>query len=76
MRERNVLCLLVLGASIAVVQPKNAQKLQGKKKFLCKGGVFFLQKNSKVVHDAKIRKKLNKIYMLLRITKTDENNFL
>lgn len=75
MRERNVLCLLVLGASIAVVQPKNAQKLQGKKKFLCKGG-FFFQKNSKVVHDAKIRKKLNKICMLLRITKTDENNFL
>lgn len=75
MRERNVLCLLVLGASIAVVQPKNAQKLQGKKNFFAKVG-FFFQKNSKVVHDAKIRKKLNKIYMLLRITKTDENNFL
>lgn len=56
MRERNVLCLLGLGASIAVVQPKNAQKLQGKKKFLCKGGVFFFKRIQKLFMMQKLEK--------------------
>lgn len=56
MRERNVLCLLVLGASIAVVQPKNAQKLQGKKNFFAKVGFFFFKRIQKLFMMQKLEK--------------------
>lgn len=56
MRERNVLCLLVLGASIAVVQPKNAQKLQGKKKISLQRWVFFFKRIQKLFMMQKLEK--------------------
>lgn len=56
MRERNVLCLLVLGASIAVVQPKNAQKLQGKKKISLQRWGFFFKRIQKLFMMQKLEK--------------------